>query len=173
MTLLSVAREDQLVATALHEAGHAVAYLSIGRDFRYLSAVDWVLVGNGKEIDAWDRAVTSMAGPAVESIIYHYGRGGDEKIYEWIVDELRQRREFAEEEPFGEPDDYILAGPYAEDALFVALSAVTAAWADVERIAAAALGTERLTYGDVLLLAPERRSITAELSRWRAIVNER
>lgn len=173
VTLLDGARKDYRVATALHEAGHAVAYLSIGREFAYLSAVDGQLVGNGLAIDAWDRAVTSMAGPAVESIIYHYGRGGDEDIYEWIIDELRQRREFAEEEPYDEPCDYILAGLGAEVALPVALAAVTASWADVERIAAAALNTERLTYDEVLRLTAGRRSLATELSRWQAIVKQR
>ena len=173
MTLLDAAREDYRLATALHEAGHAVAYLSIGREFEYLSAVEWRLVGNGQPIDAWDRAVSSMAGPAVESIIHHYGRCGDAEIYEWIVDELRQRREFAEEEPYDEPDDYFIAGPYAEDALVVALSVVTAYWMDIERIAMAALSTERLTFDEVQRLAPGRRSLTADLSRWRGIVNKR
>lgn len=173
MTLLDFARKDYRVATALHEAGHAVAYLSIGREFAYLSAADWQLVGNGQPIDAWDRAVTAMAGPAVESIIYHYGRGGDAEIYEWIVDELRQRREFAESELYDEPDDYILAGPYAEAALPLTLSAVTASWADVERIAAAALITECLTYDEVVRLTAGRRSLSAELSRWQAIAKQR
>lgn len=173
VTLLDGARKDDRVVTALHEAGHAVAYLSIRRKFAYLSAVDAQLVGNGQPIDAWDRAVTSMAGPAVESIIYHYGRGGDDDIYEWIIEALRQRREFAEEEPWDEPDDYILAGPYAEEAVPVALAAVTASWADIERIAAAALNTERLTYDEVLRLTAGGKSFFAELSRWQAVVKQR
>lgn len=172
MTLLDTARQDYRVATALHEAGHAVAYLSVGREFEYLSAAEWQLVGDGKPIDTWDRAVTSMAGPAVESIMFHYGRGNDSEVYEWIIEELRHRRESAEEEPYDEPDDYILAGPMAEPALIVALSAVTAYWADIERIAFAALSTERLTYDEVQRLAPGPRSLTAELSRWRAIVSK-
>lgn len=61
--LLDVARKDARVATALHKDGHAVAYLSTGREFEYLSAVDWQLVGNGQGMDMLDRAVTSMAAP--------------------------------------------------------------------------------------------------------------
>lgn len=81
--------------------------------------------------------------------------------------------EFAEEECYDEPDDYILAGPLAEDALIVTLSAVTAYWADNERIAMAAPSAECLTYDEILRLAPGRRSLTAELSRRKVIVNQR
>ncbi|MFS0717316.1 hypothetical protein ABC337_12860 [Arthrobacter sp. 1P04PC] len=173
MTLLDAARKDDRVATALHEAGHAVAYLSIGRAFEYLSAVDWQLVGNGQTIDAWDRAVTAMAGPAVESIMYHVGRGGDTEIYGWIVDQLQQRREFAQAEPCDEPDDYIHAGPYAEAALPVTMAVITSSWGDVERIAAAALNTDRLTYGEVLRLTVGGTLLADEVSRWQAIAGQR
>lgn len=168
-TLLDAARTDHRVATALHEAGHAAAYLSIGREFEYLSAVDWRLVGNGQPLDAWDRAVTAMAGPAVESIMFHFGRGGDAEIYGWINDQIRERQEFAETEPCHEPDDYILAGPYAEAALPVALAIVTSSWADIERIAAAALNAHRLTYGEVRRLKAGRRSLAGHVARWQAI----
>lgn len=168
-TLLDDARTDHRVATALHETGHAVAYLSIGRKFEYLSAVDWQLVGKGQAIDACDRALTAMAGPAVESIMYHVGRGGDTEIYGWIVDQLQQRREFAEAEPCDEPDDYIHAGPYAEVAVPVALATVTSSWEDVERIAAAALSTDRLTYRGIRRLAAGGRSLAEHVSRWQGI----
>lgn len=169
MSLLGAARKDHQVATALHEAGHAVTYLSIGRAFEYLSLAESQFVGDGQVIDAWDRAVTAMAGPAVESIMYHSGRGGDAEVYGWIVDQLHQRREFVESEPGVEPDDYIHAGPYAEAALPVALAIVTSSWADVERIAAAALISDRLTYGEVLRLTTGGRSLASEASRWQAI----
>lgn len=172
MSLLDAARTDQRVATALHEAGHAVAYLSIGREFEYFSAADWQLVGKGHAIDAWDRAVTAMAGPAVESIMYHAGRGGDTEIYGWIVDQLHQRWEFAEEEPCEEPDDYILAGPYAEAALPVALATVTSCWEDIERVAMAALNADRLTYGEVRRLKAGRRSLAGHVARWQAIAKQ-
>ncbi|MEV5053690.1 hypothetical protein [Arthrobacter sp. LAR12-1-1.1] len=172
MTLLDAARDDYRVPTALHEAGHAVAYLSIGREFEYVSAAEWQLVGKGQAIDAWDRAVTAMAGPAVESITYHSGRGGDAEIFGWIVDQLHQRREFAEAEPCDEPDDYINAGPYAEAALPVALATVTSSWEDIERIAAAALNIGRLTYDEVLRLTAGGRFLVDAVSRWQAVAEQ-
>lgn len=170
-TLLDAARTDYRVASALHEAGHAVAYLSVGREFAYLSALDSQLVGTGQAIDAWDRAVTAMAGPAVESIMFHFGRGGDAEIYGWIGDQIRERQEFAETEPCHEPDDYILAGPYADAALPVALAIVTSSWADLERIAAAAVNADRLTYGEVRRLTAGGTSLAEDVSRWQAIVD--
>lgn len=172
VTLLDAARTDYRVATALHEAGHAVAYLSIGREFEYLSAADWQLVGKGQAIDACDRAVTAMAGPAVESIMYHAGRGGDTEIYGWIVDQLHQRREFAEAEPCDEPEDYINAGPYAEAALPVVLATVTSSWEDIERIAGAALNTERLTHDEVRRLTAGGRSLADDVRLWQAVAEQ-
>lgn len=172
MSLLGAARKDHQVATALHEAGHAVTYLCIGRTFEYLSLAEAQFVGNGQVMDAWDRAVTAMAGPAAEPIMHHSGRGGDADVYGWIVDQLHQRQEFVESKPGVEPDDYIHAGPYADAALPAALAIVTSSWVDVERIAAAALNTERLTYDEVLRLTAGERSLADAVSRWQAVADQ-
>ncbi|MDI3211688.1 hypothetical protein [Arthrobacter sp. AL12] len=165
MNLMKAARDDQRLATALHEAGHAVAYLSSGRGFQYLSVEEWRLVGNGESIDAWDRAVTSMAGPAVESLIFNHGRGDDAAVHEWITSTLRERMEFAELDDCAEPDDYTDAGPCAAAALPLALAIVTSRWEDIERVAAAAIQFGRLTHSEVRQLATGG-VVAAELERW-------
>jgi len=168
VNLLGSAGENVRIATALHEAGHAIAYLSIGRDFEYLSVDESQIIGDGKPIDAWNRAVTSMAGPAVESIMHHNGHGTDADIYGWIIDQIQERREFAAVEDCDEPNDYTDAGAYAANAVPLALAVVTSHWEDVERIAIAALKVPRLAFDDVVALTTGGDQLGNELSRWNA-----
>lgn len=50
---------------------------------------------------------------------------------------------------------------------------VTASWANIERIAAAALSAERLTYNGVLRIAPGRISLGVEVDRRQPVEIQR
>jgi hypothetical protein len=90
--------------TAYHEAGHAVAYLARGYDFRDVTIVDdgWkigqVRPKPGNTMRVWDVPFVSAAGPICEQ--HHYGRPQDD-------DDLREDFAWAQDviDGWGDEED--------------------------------------------------------------------
>lgn len=173
------ALSDDRYATALHESGHAVAYIGQGKNFRYLTmrprnGACGMLQPHHRPIDALTKAVTCMAGPAVEGLLLAAARSWtDTEVIEWITDNHREAVESGEYEgEFAETGDYTDAGPYALFALPMALTVVAANWSNIERIAAVLMESRRaLTYRDVIGLLENNRAadITSAYGRWHVV----
>lgn len=181
-TMLPIDREDEQTSTALHECAHALAYISVGRDFRHIdmepdadSNVVAMLVTHPRRIDAWDRAVTAMAGPAAEAFMY-YGTTAPATDTAWLIlDRLDEARALDEGDEHPEPGhDLLVAGPHAETSLSVVLALLTAHWSSVEAMARLVLaGGQRITtYGELRPLVPERTEVDFEVARaWADALN--
>lgn len=172
MDLLSQAKNDFRVATALHEAGHAVTYINIGRSFEYVSIQDSITMGNGEPIDSWDRALTAMAGPVVESLMSNPG-ADDETVYRWIIETRNERLEYVHEESSDDADDYLDAGADGVTVLPMVLATIESRWAHVEAIAAAALQLDPLPYVTIQSLVNplsfDHEQFTTAFSRWSSV----
>ncbi|WP_282826933.1 hypothetical protein [Gulosibacter sediminis] len=162
--------------TALHEAAHAIAYDHVGLDFLSVSITDAITEVPPRRIDAWDRAVVSMAGPAMEGlIIQHRDDLTDAEVVAWIDAADRDSKQFAADEgEFAEPNDYTQADGYSTAALPVALAIVCAHIDAVARIAEAALSSpECLSYADAKSMLPtERTDVAEQLQHWQRMAEE-
>ncbi|MGW9415174.1 hypothetical protein [Arthrobacter cupressi] len=151
-------------ATAIHEAAHAVAYISLGLRFTHVSVDEAFTAGAGEMMDDWQRAVTRMAGPASEGIMAHWGTGGDCDVIDYVLCARAEALEDADE-PLS---DNINAGPLAVLALPVSLALVSTNWAVIEDIAQAAMKSPAcLDYESVIAIAAGRvRLDPVEYRRW-------
>lgn len=154
-------------ATALHEASHAVAYISQRLKFAYVSVDEAFTAPDGERMDDWQRAVTCMAGPACEGVMYHWETGTDADVLDYIVSGRAETLEHEDEEP----SDHSQAGPLAMAALPLALALVTANWPVIEQIAQAAMESPAaLAYEKVMSIAADRvRLDPTEYQRWDSL----
>lgn len=174
MALMSTAQGNHRIATALHEAAHAMAYISMGHKFQYLSVDDAVTAPASELMYEQSMAVICMAGPAAEGLMYCHDRGGEYDVVAYILRCHGETVEYAEVDPEEmEDSDYVAAGPGAIEALPTSLAIVSGTWSDIELIAEAALSSpDRLSYSDILNLIDNKHGgfNPALADRWRDIV---
>lgn len=169
--LIETASDDERTATALHESAHAIAYINMGRSFRYITmhprgGAAGRLQPHRQPIDAFTKAVVAMAGPAAEALMFHHGTGSDDDVISSIHEHHAESIQDADIE--GESNDYVDAGSLALIALPVCLSIVTTRWTDIEQIAGELLtSTRAITYKRVIQMVGSRRvNIQAAYERW-------
>jgi hypothetical protein len=156
-----VAIDDQRV-TAMHEAGHALAYLSLGRRFRYVTLrsreamVLGQVVVRPRLISLQDKAFIAMVGQMVD-VEYLIRLGGDAD--ELLADRYRSWQEAQDKD---EDDEWsaLLSGDLADAGSFgglympLAHTFVKAVWAQIEVVGDALLASPRaLTYDEVVTIA--------------------
>lgn len=161
-------------ATALHEAAHAVAYMSLRLKFAYISIDEAFTAPDGERLDQWQRAVICMAGPASEGIMYHWETGSDADVLGYILSHRASVLSYiadALDDPEELRCDNSDAGPLAMAALPLALALVTSNWPLIEQIAEAAMGSPAaLDYECVLSIAADSvRLDEAEIYRWQGV----
>ena len=156
-TLLVRAKDDQRIATALHEAGHAVAYLALDKPFSHMEIdavsdyVGQLAVVPGSMISALDRANTAMTGPVSEAFMYRGTIEPSPATVDLIRSSHAEHWDYVDSEPDHEGGhDFDDVGEYFAASLPWALTLVTHNWPVIERIAAAALhSTEHLSYDQI------------------------
>lgn len=173
--------DDTRTHAAIHESGHALAYVAIGRGFQHIDmdpAPSWaaaMVIPHHRTIDAWSKAQVSMAGPVVEAFMFRRTIRPDSATVRLILERLDEALEaYAEAEEWGEDldlhrSDYTDAGPHATAVLPWCLSLLTDNWSTVEAMARRVLDGERriTTHDELRPLLPEPVEITeTTMSAW-------
>lgn len=145
-TLLVQAKGDHRIATALHEAGHAVAYLALGKAFSHMEIdgvneyVGQLAIVPGSMIDPLDKANTAMTGPVSEAFMYRGTIEPSPATVDLIRSSHAEHWDYVDSEPDHDGGhDFDHVGEYFGASLPWALTLVTHNWPAIERIATAAL----------------------------------
>lgn len=185
--MLPVDLHDVRITTALHEAGHVLAYLDAGQEFDdvivYPTVRDGLLgeVRSHGSVPVITAATLAMAGPAVNALMAHGSLAPDAAVVDWVLETLDEDRAWQAEvdagieEPLGSrPGDTIEAGEWAEVGLLSALPLVATTWHSIEAIAGAllTLPDSRLTYEEVLELLPDSAPDDSSGREWLRLVAE-
>lgn len=160
-TLLVQAKGDHRLATALHEAGHAVAYLALGKAFSHMEIdgvsdhVGELAVVPGSMIDPLDKANTAMTGPVSEAFMYRGTIEPSPATVDLIRSSHAEHWDYVDSEPDHEGGhDFDHVGEYFGVSLPWALTLVTRNWSVIERIATAALHSPNaLSYDQIADIA--------------------